>query len=71
MLHHKHRDLFRCVALAKQIYDTHTAEAVSHAFVPVVSGYPLWVRFLAGKLPPSEVEGEMMAAVNALLNFVK
>ena len=66
-----HSELFRCLSLAKAIYTAHPAEAVKHGFVPVVSGYPSWVRLLAGKTSPTDVETDTMASVNALLHFVK
>ena len=54
-----------------QVYTKHTQDAVNHQFLPIVSGYPLWVRLLADKVAKEEVESEIMTSVHALMNFVK
>jgi len=72
ILHSKtSQDLWKCFNIAKHIYSSNTARALQCHFVPVVSGYPMWIRLSANKVNQEEVDREILPSVDALMNFLK
>lgn len=68
---HSAKDLWKCFTIAKRIYSQNPTQALSTDFVPVVSGYPLWLRLCANLVDQQEAEKEVIPNMEALIHFLK
>lgn len=68
---HQTNHLWECMhILLSIIMNSHKREAAIQAFcLPIVSGYPQWIRFIGGKSDANEIESEILTNDQLFLNF--
>lgn len=65
------KGLFNALRLCHDIYQQQTDDALHHTFLPVVSGYPLWLRLVSNSIGDANaVHDEIMPAVESFLMFL-
>lgn len=72
--HHKADgdSVWNILQLGKDIYEQHNDHALEHSFVPVVSGYPLWIELVANKFITADaLSAEILPSMDAFLSFLK